>query len=148
MLRILRHATGQRQIPVLVAASLRSSPEDCWAAESKAAEKGADLEAIQALDPDLVEQESLLLGSILRQVVEGLPGPPCPGSLATSSPLGKDNGYWRSRMAGTTGLSRSANDREHLPLVRYCARSFEQKRGSREHGEPNGEPTVTAAGRR
>jgi hypothetical protein len=32
------------------------------------------------------------------------------------------------------GLSRSVNDGERLPLVRYCARSFEQERSSREHG--------------
>jgi hypothetical protein len=41
------------------------------AGSAKAAEKGADLKPMQALDPDLVEQESLLLGSILRHVVEG-----------------------------------------------------------------------------
>jgi hypothetical protein len=29
---------------------------------------------MRAIDPDLVEQESWLLGSVLRQIVEGLPG--------------------------------------------------------------------------
>ena len=50
---------------------------------------------MQALDPDLVEQESLLLGSILRQVVEGLPEAAVlgqPGQLVP--PVGKDNGCW------------------------------------------------------
>jgi hypothetical protein len=35
--------------------------------------KGADLDAIRAVDPDLVERESLLLASALRQVVARLP---------------------------------------------------------------------------
>ncbi|MGW1346035.1 hypothetical protein ACWCOV_33635 [Kribbella sp. NPDC002412] len=35
--------------------------------------KGADVEAMRAIDPDLVERESWLLGWVLRQVVDGLP---------------------------------------------------------------------------
>jgi hypothetical protein len=52
---------------------LRSSVEDRWREASRAAGKGADLDAMRAVDPDLVERESWLLGSVLRQVVEGLP---------------------------------------------------------------------------
>ncbi len=73
MLEILRHAAGQDQIPVTVAAGLRSSVEDRWREAVRAAGKGADLEAMRAIDPDLVEHESWLLGSVLRQVIEGLP---------------------------------------------------------------------------
>ena len=73
MLEILRHAAGQDQVPITVAAGLRSSVEDRWRDAAKTAGKGADLEAMRAIDPDLVERESLLLGSALRQVVEGLP---------------------------------------------------------------------------
>ncbi len=47
--------------------------EDRWRQAAKAAGKGADLEAMRAADPDLVEKESVLLGSALRQVVEVLP---------------------------------------------------------------------------
>jgi phosphohistidine phosphatase SixA len=73
MLEILRHAAGQDQVPISVAAGLRSSVEDRWRDAAKTAGKGADLEAMRAIDPDLVERESLLLGSALRQVAEGLP---------------------------------------------------------------------------
>ena len=47
--------------------------ENRWRQAAGAAGKGADLEAIRAIDPDLVERESWLLGSALRQVVAGLP---------------------------------------------------------------------------
>ena len=73
MLEILRHAVGQDDVPITVAAGLRSSVEDRWRQAAKAAGKGADLEAIRAIDPDLVERESWLLASALRQVVEALP---------------------------------------------------------------------------
>jgi hypothetical protein len=73
MLEILRHAAGQDDTPITVTAGLRSSVEDRWREAAKAAGKGADLEAIRAADPDLVERESWLLGSALRQVVNGLP---------------------------------------------------------------------------
>src|SRR5438094_878044 len=73
MLEILRHAAGQDETPITAAAGLRSSVEDRWREAAKAAGKGADLDAIRAIDPDLVERESLLLASALRQVVEGLP---------------------------------------------------------------------------
>jgi hypothetical protein len=48
--------------------------EDRWREAATAAGKGADLDAMRAVDPDLVERESLLLGPALRQVVDGLPG--------------------------------------------------------------------------
>jgi phosphohistidine phosphatase SixA len=73
MLEILRHAAGQEQIPITAATGLRSAVEDRWREAAMAAGKGADLEAMRAIDPDLVERESLLLGSALRRVVEGLP---------------------------------------------------------------------------
>jgi len=73
MLEILRHAAGQDDVPVTTAPGLRSSVEDRWREAAKAAGKGADLEAMRAVDPDLVERESWLLGSTLRQVLDGLP---------------------------------------------------------------------------
>jgi hypothetical protein len=59
--------------PVTAAPGLRSSVEDRWRDAARAAGKRADLEDIRAIDPDLVERESWLLGSALRQVVAGLP---------------------------------------------------------------------------
>jgi phosphohistidine phosphatase SixA len=72
-LEILRHAVGQDETPITMAAGLRSSVEDRWREAARAAGKGADLEAMRGIDSDLVERESWLLGSALRQVVEGLP---------------------------------------------------------------------------
>jgi phosphohistidine phosphatase SixA len=73
MLEILRRAAGQDDVPITLAAGLRSSVEDRWREAAKAAGKGADLEAMRAVDPDLVDRESWLLGSALRQVLDGLP---------------------------------------------------------------------------
>jgi hypothetical protein len=73
MLEILRHAAGQDDTPITAAPGLRSSVEDRWREAARAAGKGADLDAMRAIDPDLVERESVLLGSALRQVVAGLP---------------------------------------------------------------------------
>jgi phosphohistidine phosphatase SixA len=73
MLEILRHAAGQDDTPITAAAGLRSSVEDRWRDAAKAAGKQADLNDIRAIDPDLVERESWLLGSVLRQVVAELP---------------------------------------------------------------------------
>src|SRR5205085_3721740 len=68
MLEILRHAAGQDDTPITEAPGLRSSAEDRWREAARAAGRGADVEAMQAMDPDLVEKESWLLGSALRQV--------------------------------------------------------------------------------
>ena len=73
MLEILRHAVGQDDTPITPATGLRSSVENRWRDAAGAAGKGADLDAIRAIDPDLVECESWLLGWALRQVVAGLP---------------------------------------------------------------------------
>ncbi len=73
MLEILRHAAGQDEQPIVEAAGLRSSVEDRWRGAAKAAGKGADLEAMRRVDPDLVDHESRLLGMALRQIVDGLP---------------------------------------------------------------------------
>jgi phosphohistidine phosphatase SixA len=72
MLRILRRAAGQDEVPITTETGLRSSVEDRWRNAAKAAGKGASIEEMRAIDPDLVEQESRLLGSALRRVVEGL----------------------------------------------------------------------------
>jgi hypothetical protein len=61
MLEILRHAAGQDDTPITAATGLRSSVENRWRDAAKAAGKRADLEDIRAIDPDLVERESLLL---------------------------------------------------------------------------------------
>jgi hypothetical protein len=72
MLDILRGAAGQDEAPVTEATGLRSSVEDRWRDAARAAGKGADVEAIRSVDPDLVERESWLLALALRQVFEGL----------------------------------------------------------------------------
>jgi hypothetical protein len=68
-----RRPAGQDETPITTAAGLRSSVENRWREAAKAAGRGADLDAMRAIDPNLVEQGSLLLGSALRQVVDGLP---------------------------------------------------------------------------
>jgi hypothetical protein len=73
MLQILRRGAGQEDVAITEARGLRSSVEDRWREAARAAGKGADLEAMRAVDPDLVEMESQLLGAALRQVVEELP---------------------------------------------------------------------------
>lgn len=73
MVEILRSAAGQDDVPITEASGLRSSVEDRWRDAAKAAGKGADVEAIRAVDPDLVERESWLLGLVLKQLIEGLP---------------------------------------------------------------------------
>ena len=73
MLRILRRAAGQDDVPITAEPGLRSSVEDRWREAAKAAGKGASIEQMRAVDPDLVEHESRLLGSVLRQVIDGLP---------------------------------------------------------------------------
>jgi broad specificity phosphatase PhoE len=73
MVMILRHAAGQDDVKITSAVGLRSSVEDRWRAAAKAAGKGAGLEAMRRVDPDLVDHESRLLGFSLRQIVEALP---------------------------------------------------------------------------
>jgi hypothetical protein len=73
MLEILRRAAGQDDLPIAQATGLRSVVEDRWREAAKVAGKDADVEAMRAVDPDLVERESWLLALALRQVVDGLP---------------------------------------------------------------------------
>jgi hypothetical protein len=72
MVEVLRHAAGQDDVAITLATGMRSAVEDRWRGAAKAAGKGADLEAIRRLDPDLVERDSRLLGSNLRQIIDGL----------------------------------------------------------------------------
>jgi hypothetical protein len=73
MVEILRRIVGQEDVPVTEVRGLRSSVEDRWRTAAKAAGKGADIEAIRAMDPDLVERETLLLGNALRGVFDAMP---------------------------------------------------------------------------
>jgi phosphohistidine phosphatase SixA len=73
MLQILRHAANQDEVPITEQAGLRSTVEDRWREAAKAAGKGATVDDMRAVDEDLVDHESRLLGSVLRQVVEGIP---------------------------------------------------------------------------
>jgi phosphohistidine phosphatase SixA len=73
MLGILRRAAGQEELPITTETGLRSTVEDRWREAAKAAGKGASIEEMRAVDPDLVEHETQLLGWALRRVVEGLP---------------------------------------------------------------------------
>jgi phosphohistidine phosphatase SixA len=73
MLEILARAAGQGDMPITEAPGLRSSVEDRWREAARAAGKGADVEALRAVDPDLVEKESSLLAASLRHVLEMLP---------------------------------------------------------------------------
>lgn len=73
MAEILRRFAGQEDVPVTMVRGLRSSVEDRWRTAAKAAGKDADLEAIRAVDPDLVDKEALLLGGELRGVFEAIP---------------------------------------------------------------------------
>jgi len=72
MVGILRRIVGQEDVPVTMVPGLRSSVEDRWRAAAKAAGKGADVEAMRAIDPDLVEREALLLGGALRGVFDAM----------------------------------------------------------------------------
>jgi len=73
MLEILRRAAGQDDVEIREVTALRSSVEDRWRAAAQAAGKGADIEAMRVVDPDLVEMESRLLGAALRHVLDELP---------------------------------------------------------------------------
>jgi broad specificity phosphatase PhoE len=73
MVTILRHAAGQEDTPISEATGLRSTVEDRWRAAAKAAGKGATVEQIRGVDPDLVDHEERLLGAALRGIVASLP---------------------------------------------------------------------------
>jgi broad specificity phosphatase PhoE len=73
MLRILRRAAGQDEAPIITETALRSAVEDRWREAANAAGKGASLDEMRAVDPDLVEHESRLLGAALQGIVEALP---------------------------------------------------------------------------
>jgi hypothetical protein len=73
MLHILRSAAGQEEAPIIPETALRSAVEDRWREAAKAAGKGASLEEMRAVDPDLVEHESRLLGAALQGIVAALP---------------------------------------------------------------------------
>ena len=73
MLTILREAAGQDDVPISEVAGLRSTVEDRWRDAARAVGKGATVEQIRGVDPDLVDHEERLLGSALRAVVESLP---------------------------------------------------------------------------
>src|SRR5207247_11479367 len=62
MLEILRRAAGQDDVPIAPVTGLRSSVEDRWREAARMAGKGADLEAMRSVDPDLVDKESDVLG--------------------------------------------------------------------------------------
>jgi hypothetical protein len=73
MLTILRRAAGQDDVPVTMQTGLRSTVEERWREAASAAGKGASVEDMRAFDPDLVEHECSLLGSVLGKVVDSLP---------------------------------------------------------------------------
>jgi len=73
MVTILRRAAGQDDFPIVEVTGLRSTVEDRWRAAAQAAGRGATVEQIRGVDPDLVEHEERLLGAALRGVVESLP---------------------------------------------------------------------------
>jgi phosphohistidine phosphatase SixA len=73
MLTLLRHAAGQDDIEISEVSGLRSTVEDRWRTAAKAAGRGATVERIREVDPDLVEHEERLLGAALRRVVESVP---------------------------------------------------------------------------
>jgi len=73
MVKILRCIVGQEDVPVTEVRGLRSSVEDRWRTATKAAGKEADVEAIRAVDPDLVEREALLLGRARRGLFDAMP---------------------------------------------------------------------------
>src|SRR5436309_13433958 len=61
MVEILRRAAGQGEVPLTRASGLRSSVEDRGRGVAAVAGKGADLEALRSVDPDLVDSESSVL---------------------------------------------------------------------------------------
>ena len=119
---ILRHAAGQDDTPITAAPGLRSPVENRWRDAARAAGKRADLQDIRAIDPDLVERESWLLGSALRQVVAELPEggraglPPLLLGLTCLAPSVDVRGRPLASVAVVTQLV------THLPRVRRSPR--------------------------
>src|SRR5215207_9538638 len=72
MVAILQRAAGQQDTPVVVVPGLRSSVEDRWRNAATTAGKGATVEHMRSVDPELVDKESLKLGSAVRAVFEAL----------------------------------------------------------------------------
>jgi phosphohistidine phosphatase SixA len=72
MVEILKRAVDQEDVPVIVVPGLRSSVEDRWRAAATTAGRGATVEEMRSIDPDLVEKESLLIGGALRTVFDAL----------------------------------------------------------------------------
>jgi broad specificity phosphatase PhoE len=116
MVVILRHAAGQEDVPISEVTGLRSSVEDRRRSAAEAAGKGATVEQIRRVDPDLVDHEERLLGASLRAVVESLPeggralvvghSPTNEAAVAgltgeTIEPLGKGAGVLLIEDAGT-----------------------------------------------
>jgi hypothetical protein len=73
MVEVLQRAARQEDVPLTTVPGLRSSVEDRWRAAAATAGKGATVEEMRSVDPDLVEKESLLLGGALRSVFDALP---------------------------------------------------------------------------
>ena len=73
MLDILRTAAHAEDVPISTVQALRSTVEDRWREIAKMAGRGADLEALRAIDPELVEHEAGVLGIALRSVIDTLP---------------------------------------------------------------------------
>ena len=67
MLTILRHAAGQDESPISEVAGLRSTVEDRWRAAAKAAGRGATVEEMREVDPDLDEGARQALSSLVAQ---------------------------------------------------------------------------------
>jgi hypothetical protein len=56
----------------VIEAGLRSQVEDRWREAYKSAGSG-DLEALREADPELVEEDSAVLGAALRRILDRLP---------------------------------------------------------------------------
>lgn len=73
MLEILRTAAHAVDVPISTVPALRSTVEDRWREIAKTAGKGADLEALRAIDPEFVQHDAQVLGIALRSVFDALP---------------------------------------------------------------------------
>jgi hypothetical protein len=73
MLTILRRSAGQDDLPITEDTGLRSTVEDRWREAAKVAGKGATVEDLRGVDPDLVDHEARLLGAALRRVFDRVP---------------------------------------------------------------------------